>query len=269
MDRSKYGPWALVAGGSEGVGAGFVEQLAAGGFSVMIVGRKPEPLEQSAERARAAGAEVRTLSLDLTAADALDRLRSVTDDVEVGLLIYNAGANSYGSEFVEGDIDRFRLVIDLNTTAKIVVCHHFAKLMKDRGRGGIMLIGSTAGYRGSPWNALYNAAKAFSRVFAEGLWYELKDHNVDVVEFVVGAMRTPAMARRGMVFGPDVAEPAEVAREGLAHLSDGPVWVSDVAGGVALAEHLQSFPRSAVIAEAAEGLRRLGLYPPRPEGGVG
>jgi hypothetical protein len=71
------------------------------------------------------------------------------------------------------------------------------------------------------------------------------------------------MARRGMKFGPEIAEPDDVAREGLAHLSDGPVWVSELAGGQPTAEHLESFPRSTIIAEAAAGLEALGLYPPR------
>jgi NAD(P)-dependent dehydrogenase (short-subunit alcohol dehydrogenase family) len=134
--------------------------------------------------------------------------------------------------------------------------------MKRRGRGGLLLVGSTAGYRGSPWNALYNASKAFTRIFAEGLWYELRPFGVDVVEFVVGGMRTPAMARRGMIFGPEVADPDQVAEEGLAHIGDGPVWNSLFAGGDQQAEHQGSFPRAPVVEEAAEALTRIGLYPP-------
>jgi short-subunit dehydrogenase len=263
MDRTQYGPWALIAGGSEGLGASFSEQLAADGFNLVLLGRKVEPLEETAARARKAGVEVRTLSVDLTSPDMLSQVRALTDDVEVGLLVYNAGANSYGSEFVEADLERFNLVIDVNTRARLALCHHYGKKMKDRGRGGILMVGSMAGYRGSPWNALYNAAKAFSRVFSEGLWYELKDHGVHVMEFSVGGIRTPAMARRGMKFGPEIAEPDDVAREGLAHMADGPVWVSELAGGIPTAEHLESYPRAAVIAEAAEALKNLGLYPPR------
>jgi short-subunit dehydrogenase len=119
-----------------------------------------------------------------------------------------------------------------------------------------------AGYRGSPWTVLYNAAKAFTRIFAEGLWYELKGHGVDVVEFVVGGIRTPAMERRGMKMGPGVSEPADVAREGLAHIGDGPVWNSELAGGVATAERLNTFPRGPVVTEAGESLVAIGLYPP-------
>ena len=84
-----------------------------------------------------------------------------------------------------------------------------------------MLVGSLAGYLGSARQSVYGAVKAFSRVFAEGLWLELREHGVDVLELVLGVTRTPAMERAGLNFdipGLHVGEPDDVAREGLAHL---------------------------------------------------
>ena len=98
----RYGPWAVIAGGSEGVGASFARQLAEHGINLVLVARKPDPLEETATAVRGRGVEVRTLSLDLLDADMLARVREVTDDVEVGLLVFNAGANSYGHDFVTG-----------------------------------------------------------------------------------------------------------------------------------------------------------------------
>src|SRR5262245_41144483 len=94
MDLAKYGPWALITGGSEGVGAALARKLAADGFNLVLVARKPAPLEELATELRAGGAEVRILSADLSQPDVLDKVRAVTDDIEVGLLIYNAGANN-------------------------------------------------------------------------------------------------------------------------------------------------------------------------------
>jgi short-subunit dehydrogenase len=236
------------------------DQLAADGFNLVLLGRKPEPLAEAAERARAHGTEVRTLAQDLTAPDVLDRVQAATEGLDVGLLVYNAGANAYGTAFVDGELERFSTVVTLNTTSRMALCHHFGRAMKARGRGGIMLVGSLAGYAGSPYIAVYNAAKAFSRVFAEGLWYELAPFGVDVVEFVVGGIRTPAMARRGMKFGPETAEPEAIAAEGLAHMGDGPVFNSELAGGVAKAEELSAWPRQPVVAAAGDNLKALGLY---------
>lgn len=228
-DLAKYGPWAVIAGGSEGVGAEFAQQLGADGFNLLLIARKPGPLEETAAAVRDAhGVEVRPLSADLTEPAAITAIKEATADVEVGLLVYNAGANSYGGNFLTGELEGHQGVIDLNVTAMLALTHHFGRLMKERRRGGILLIGSLAGYVGTSTEAIYGGAKAFSRIFAEGLWAELREFDVDVLEFVLGLTRTPAMERAGLNFdipGMVVGEPAEVAKEALANLANGPVQV--------------------------------------------
>jgi short-subunit dehydrogenase len=225
----EYGPWAVIAGGSEGVGAAFAHRLADAGLNLVLIARKPGPLAETAAAVRAKGVEVRTVELDLVSPDPLKKVREVTDGLDVGLLVFNAGANSYGHEFVTGDLDRFQGVIDLNITAQLAFTHHFGALMKERGRGGLLLVGSLAGYMGQAQISIYSAVKAFGRVFAEGLWLEMREHGVDVLELVLGVTRTPAMERAGLNMdmpGLNVAEPDDIAREGLEHLKDGPVWVA-------------------------------------------
>ncbi|WP_336160997.1 SDR family NAD(P)-dependent oxidoreductase [Amycolatopsis sp. VC5-11] len=256
--HEKYGPWAVVAGGSEGVGAAFAHQLAEAGINLVLIARKPEPLAETAAAVEARGAEVRTVQADLLDPEALSAIREVTDGLEVGLLIFNAGANSYGHEFVTGDLSKVRGVIDLNITAQLALTHHFGALMAARGRGGILLVGSLAGYLGQAEISVYSAVKAFGRVFAEGLWLEMRDRGVDVLELVLGVTRTPAMERAGLAFdlpGLNVAEPEDVAREGLAHLADGPVWVAG--GNRATAEKRSGFPRAELALAAHEATRKL------------
>ncbi|WP_314036371.1 SDR family NAD(P)-dependent oxidoreductase [Dietzia sp. CH92] len=228
MDIDKYGPWAVIAGGSEGVGAEMAAQLAEAGMNLVLLARKEGPLADTAERCRALGAEVRTLSVDLLAEGAFDEIVAVTSDLTVGLFVYNAGANTYGHEFVTGDLERFRDVIDLNITAQLKLVHHFGNLMRERRRGGILLVGSLSGYLGSAQISIYSAVKSFCRTFAEGLWLEMQDHDVDVLELVLGLTRTPAMARAGLNMdrpGLKIAEPRDVAAQGLASLANGPVVV--------------------------------------------
>ncbi len=104
-DLAAYGPWAVIAGGSEGVGAEFAQQLAESGINVVLIARKNDPLEETARRCRSLGAEVRTLPMDLlggpTAGGA--RIAAATADLEVGLLIYNAGG-----KYVQPDLPRRR-----------------------------------------------------------------------------------------------------------------------------------------------------------------
>lgn len=256
--RDRYGPWAVVAGGSEGVGAAFAHLLAEQGVNLVLLARTPGPLADTAEAVRARGVEVRTLALDLLDPDRLARVREVTDDLEVGLLVVNAGANSYGHDFVTGDLERFQHVLELNVTAQLALTHHFGSAMRRRGHGGILLVGSLAGYLGQAQISVYSAAKAFSRVFAEGLWLELREHGVDVLELVLGVTRTPAMARAGLNFdipGLAVAEPEDVAREGLEHLRDGPVWVAG--GNGPSAQKRSGADRSSLVLAAHEASTRL------------
>lgn len=263
-DPARYGPWAVIAGGSEGVGASFARQLAEAGLDLVLLARKPGPLEETAAIAREHGVQVRTLAVDLTEPDALKRIREVTDDVEIGLLVFNAGANTYGHEFVTGDLDRFQQVIALNINAQLALVQHFGALMTERRRGGILLVGSLAGFMGQAQISIYSAVKAFCRVFAEGLWLEMREHDVDVVEFVLGVTRTPAMARAGLDFdipGLHVSEPDDVARQALGALRDGPVQVA--AGNERAVEVRSGTDRSRLVLGAHETSRRM--LPPASE----
>lgn len=258
IDTSKYGPWAVIAGGSEGVGAEFARQLAESGVNLVLIARKRGQLEETAQRCRVLGVEVRTISVDLLDPQAVSRIAAATDDVEVGLLIYNAGASTCNELFMEADLEEFQKVTDLNVTRMLALVQNYGRPMVKRRRGGILIVGSLAGYMGAWRHTVYAGAKAFSRMFAESLWLELRDHNVDVLELVLGVTRTPAMERVGLNFdapGIVVNEPAEVAAEGLAHLADGPVWV---AGGNARQAEANSDPdRSRVVLESHQTIAAL------------
>ncbi|MCB2059751.1 MAG: SDR family NAD(P)-dependent oxidoreductase [Novosphingobium sp.] len=226
IDRGKYGPWAVIPGGSEGIGACIARELAGSGINSVLIARKPEPLEQVAQEVRNLGAEARTLSLDMTAPDMLDRIREVTDDIEVGLLVYNAGASLRTGPFIEWSLEDVNQVIRLNVVGQTTLAHHFGRRMADRGKGGIVLMGSLAGVAGSPSVITYSGAKAFSQIFSEGLWWELKQHGVDVLHVVVGSTNTPAMERLGIVYKRGEGVESEwVAKLTLENIANGPVFV--------------------------------------------
>ncbi len=257
MDLQKYGPWALIIGGSEGVGAEFARMLASDGFKLVLVARKPEPLEELKAELEAGGVEVRVQSVDLKKDDALDQVRAVTDDIEVGLLIYNAGANDTRGDFVDLPREVTQGVIALNVLGHADFSRHYGKLMKDRGRGGIILTGSTGGYLGSPTLTSYCASKAFCRIFAEALWAEMQPVGVDVLHLNIGFTATPAMARLNMPI--EYAEsPAVVAREGLDNIAKGPIWIVSTNGNVDHARTISRFEdRGQLVKEHA--------IPPREE----
>jgi uncharacterized protein len=240
MDLKKYGPWALVIGGSEGVGAEFARQLAADGFKLVLTARKLEPLTELKAELEAGGAEVRILSADLKQRDVVAQVRKATDDIDIGLLAFIAGANDTRGLFADLPAEVTDGVIAINVHGHADFSRHYGGLMKARGRGGIILTGSTGGYLGSPTLATYCAAKAFARVFAEALWAEMKPLGVDVLHLNIGFTATPAMARLGMPI--EFAEKCDVvAKQGLDNIANGPIWIVDSPGNVDHARKISAF----------------------------
>ncbi len=248
--HTKYGPWALVVGGSEGIGSAFARKLAERGLNLVIVARKPGPLEETAADIRSkTGVEVRTLSVDISEPRvALKEIRKITDPLEIGFLLYMAGANLTRGVFPDVDLELARKVVAMNVDGQMEFTHHYSGLMKARGRGGVVLTGSLAGNVGSPMIAHYSASKAFSRIFSEAVWFELKPFGVDLLHLNINFTATPAMVRLG--YDVSTAEdPEAVAEEGIQHIADGPVWV--VGGKANQDEALRrtsQMPRSEAVA---------------------
>lgn len=249
--RGKYGPWALIAGGSEGIGEMFARDLAASGINLVLLARRREPLETLAQSIiDAHGVDVRIIATNLTAPQMLDDVRAQTDDVEVGLLIYNAGVDNQASDFLDRSQRSLRWSIDLTVIGQTLLAHHFGGLMRQRRRGGIILVGSLLAYAGGGGMSVYAAAKAYSHTFAKGLWHELRPHGVDVLGLVVSATKTPAYQKFGLPeeSGNELivaSDPALVAREGLEHLGIEPIWV--VSEAQAMADHLASLPPAQAV----------------------
>lgn len=225
MNLEKYGPWALITGGSEGIGAAFARKLAAAKINVIITARKQEALDKLAEEIRNTyGVEVRALSVDLSQTDALEKTRTVTDDVEVGSIWYTAGANEFRHDFLDMDPKIYRSVITINVTNQVEFTRHYGGKIKERGHGGIILTGSSSNFCGAATLAPYTAAKAFSRIFTESLWAECQGTGIDVLHMSINFTATPAMMRLGLDVS--VAQPPEdVADEALAHLGKGPLVI--------------------------------------------
>jgi uncharacterized protein len=185
--RERYGPWALVAGASMGIGAALSHEAARRGLNVVLLARGKEQLEETAREVRAQhGVEVRTVAADLASPDIGDLVANATSGLDVGLFAYNA-AVAPNSRFIEGDLDLHLLSVDVNCRTPVILCHHFGNRLAQRGRGGIVMISSLGGMQGALNFSTYNAGKAFEWILTESLWTELADVGVDAVNVFVGA----------------------------------------------------------------------------------
>lgn len=241
----QYGPWAVVAGASEGTGRAYAWQLAAKGLSLVLIARRQEPLEALANEIRAeSGCDCVVASIDLGQPDAHERVVAAVGNREVGLYVSNAGADPNGARFLDKDIAAWRSLVTRNVLTTMLCSHHFGGEMRARGRGGILLVNSYACYGGGQFMACYTASKAFDLNFAESLWSELRPHGVDVLTLVMGVTDTPALnallVEKGQPLPGEAASADAVAAFGLANLANGPVqnWglgERDVMPGVASA----------------------------------
>jgi short-subunit dehydrogenase len=187
----RYGPWAVVAGASVGIGRALSMEAAARGCNVVLVARGRERLAATAaEVADRHGVQVRTVAADLASADIGEVLAGATADLDVGLLVYNAAVAPNG-RFVDGDLDLHLLSVEVNCRTPVILCHRFGRRLVERGRGGIVVISSMGGMQGAVNFSTYNAGKAFEWILAESLWTELGDRGVDAVNVFVGATSSP------------------------------------------------------------------------------
>jgi len=245
--RERYGPWALVAGASEGIGAAYARALAARGLHLVLVARRQGPLEEFASQLRREfGIDTVCHPGDLGDAAFLGRLIAACSGLDLGLLVYNAAHSPIG-EFVDLPQEDLIKVIDVNVRGPVVLVRALAPQMVVHGRGGVVLMSSLAGMTGAPKVAAYAASKAFNRILAQSLWYELKGRNVDVVVCVSGAVRTPGYLQAADKDAPGTLDPELVVEKALGALGRRPVVIPGVVNRLADAFLGRVLPRRQAI----------------------
>ncbi len=189
--QERYGPWAVIAGATQGIGEQFSLQLAAKGLNLLMIARGEQGLlDVSAAVRKQYDVEVETLALDLSDPALQSIIRKAVGDKEVGLFVYNA-TYSFIGEFLDDELSSKQLCLDINCKGPLVFLDTFLPAMKTRKRGGAILMSSMSGFQGSALVSCYAATKAFNTVLAEGLWEELRHDGVDILACVAGATTTP------------------------------------------------------------------------------
>jgi uncharacterized protein len=246
--KEKYGPYALVAGGSYGLGAAFAEALARRGLNVVLLARQEERLKATAARLKETyGVEVLAFAADV--ANYKDVKARLTDlKVDIGLLIYDAAYAPIG-RFEDVTEDQLLRATEVNVRAPLLLTKFLSASMIERGRGGIVLMSSLAGSQGSPNIAAYAATKSFNAILAEGLWKELKPHGVDVLACMAGAILTPGYQEAESAKpAPGTLEAQVVAEKTLSALGKGPIVIPGAVNKIARFVLTRLISRRAAIA---------------------
>jgi uncharacterized protein len=197
VDKERFGPWALVTGASSGIGKEFARQIAAAGINVVLVARRDALL---AELGRAIsqefGVQYRALAMDLSQEGFIAGLADATHDIDIGLVISNAGTANPG-EFLKLDRQLLQATLRLNTTAHLDISHHFGAKLANRRRGGLILVGAMGAENGIPCIANDGAAKAYVHSLGAALHYEFEPLGVYVTVLAAGFTHTEVLEKFG------------------------------------------------------------------------
>jgi uncharacterized protein len=253
----KYGPYAVVVGGSYGLGAAFAEGIARRGVNLILVARDEERLTATAERLR----QKHAIDITAFAADVADyesvKKQLTALNLDIGLLVYDAAYAPIGlfETVTEEQLERATAV---NVKAPLLLAKLLSAPMIKRGRGGIILMSSLAGSQGSPKLAAYAATKSFNAVLAEGLWAELTPHGVDVLACLAGAIRTPGYqeAETG-TSAPGTLDADVVAEQTLNALGTGPIIIPGAVNKLARFVLTRLLSRRAAIAIMSSNTKGL------------
>jgi uncharacterized protein len=222
---ARYGPVALVTGAAQGIGEALARVLADAGLRLVLVDRQGERL---AAVAASLGGDPTVLVEDLADAGAVERIAAAVEGLEIGLLANVAAISPFG-ELLDEDPAVLAASLDVNCRAPLLLTRALAPAMRRRGRGGVMILSSLAAWQGAPRLAAYAASRAYTLNLAQSLWSELSPHGVDVLGVCPGATLTPGFAslrpEPSVLRRVPTATTDAVAREALARLGEGPVWV--------------------------------------------
>lgn len=215
--QERYGDWALVTGASAGIGAEFARALARQGMDCVLVARRREKLEALAQEIEEEhGVNTRVVAADLAAPDGPDEVAKAVADLDLGMLVNNAGVGGAG-RFDKLDVDRLREMVNLNCMAPMLLTHKLLPLFQERGRGAIVITGSVAGRQPLPLHGVYGATKAFDLMLGESLYVEMREQGVDVLVLEPGSTLTEFQEVAGEISheGDSASEVVEVALRAL------------------------------------------------------
>lgn len=254
---ARYGPWALLGGSCQGIGLELARALGARGVNLLLLDRREDLLPARCdELARAHGVEAVAVPLDLGERSAGVRIRELAESREIGLGVACAAVGGVGP-FLSEPLDAHRERLAVNCGGALSLAHGLAPAMVRRGRGGLVFFSSMAGLQGTGWVASYAATKAFDLALAEGLWYELRPHGVDVLAVLPGSTDTPGMRsshpRDDRVH---YMSAADVAAEALHALGGGPRHVCGE-GNRKAAEALAALPLEKRLTVMGDQMRAL------------
>jgi short-subunit dehydrogenase len=222
IDHHKFGPWALVTGASSGIGEGFARRLAQEGFHLILVARRKNVLENLGRQlTHQYNIRYKTIAADLSLESAIDEIVEETNELEIGLLISNAGTGTV-SRFFDKSPKDLKSLIQLNAISHLSLAWHFGKKMAIRRNGGILFTGAMGAIHGVPYMANEAGTKGYIQGLGKSLHSELQAFAIHVTTLITPPTETPVFYKLGFTLKNSPIRPItieECVGESLAALS--------------------------------------------------
>ena len=254
--KDRYGPVAIVTGASSGIGKAFAEALAAIGLDLVLIARRKQRLEELASNlAKEHSVRAKTCQVDLAERTAADQILDLTNGIDVGLIVSNAGFGMKG-EHANNNPQSMTEMLMVNCNIPMQLARGFIPRLRKRGKGGILFTSSIEALMGCPYSAAYSASKALVNALGEALWAELQPEGIDVLTLCPGATESEAASKQGIDITKlhDVMRAEDVARLALENMQHGPVFFSS-AHYKAMFDKLLSLPRPQALAAMAKSMK--------------
>ncbi len=192
-------PAIVITGASSGIGREITRVAARERQPLLLVARSTDALLEVVKELDSTGTPAAHLACDLRNLDAAARIEAALTEHGwcCDVLVLCAGIGVVGA-LNEHNRDQHLAVMDLNARVPTELILHFMPGMRKRRRGGVLLVGSIAGYFPGPNMAVYYATKAYVRSLANALYAETRDSGVTVTNLSPGFVSTPFLALSGL-----------------------------------------------------------------------
>ena len=219
------GDLAVVTGASTGLGYQFARLAHEDGHPLLICADEEE-IHVAADKLRSLGAEVEAMVVDLSTRDGVMAFWDRFAHRDVGVFVANAG-RALGHAFHEQEWSDIKRLIDLNVLQTTSMVHKVGRKMHDRGEGRILVTGSIGGFVPGPFDAVYDATKAYLDSFCYALQDEWADSAVTLTCLMPGPLETPIFTREGNdladtpIAQREKQDPVPVAEQGWQAMREG------------------------------------------------
>jgi len=195
--KDKFGPWAIITGASSGIGKEFARQLAIDGLNLVLIARRIALLEDIGQHlSKEFGIRFMAIEVDLAMESAIEKIVKATSDLEIGLLVSNAGTGKPG-KFLSFSEQELKYILQLNAVSHLNLTHHFGRKMALRGKGGILLTGAMGAVDGVPYMANEAGTKGYIQSLGKSLHTEFKELGINITVLITSPTETPILGKLG------------------------------------------------------------------------